>query len=225
MAAKRPELLAGERKEGETDRAVQACNDYLRMGPGRSLSKLIKKGTKRNQKEPITDSESTLKKWSADFDWQSRSSAYDAKSDAEKTQKRRLVMEQGLALDYERVTKLKRLARFLELQIFVSDSDASTDNDSSDTEYPHVWLQDVKQIGSGDSAERVDLVRFNAAILAEYRAALDDIAAETGGRAKKIDHTIKNIDYGKLSVEQLIRIKNGESELDVILSEYISSEG
>lgn len=34
------ELLAGERKENETDKAVIACNDYLRLSVGRSLEKL-----------------------------------------------------------------------------------------------------------------------------------------------------------------------------------------
>ena len=43
------QLLAGERCEGESDRAVVACNDYLRLGPGRSLRKLLKKPGKTRQ--------------------------------------------------------------------------------------------------------------------------------------------------------------------------------
>lgn len=33
------ELLAGQRQPGEKGRAMSACNDYLLMGPGRSLRK------------------------------------------------------------------------------------------------------------------------------------------------------------------------------------------
>jgi hypothetical protein len=40
----------------------------------------------------------------------------------------------------------------------------------------------VKQIGGGQYAERVDIERFNAPLISEYRGILDDIARETGGR-------------------------------------------
>lgn len=216
---KRPELLAGERKPSETDRAVQACNDYLRMGAGRSLRKLLQKYGKTRRNTTPTDSFDTLANWSSSFEWQLRAAAYDAETEAAKNEKRRQVMEQGLALDFERVTKLKRLARFLEGQIFAS-SQEDDGTDASGTEYPNVWLKDVKQIGSGEDAERVDLVRFNASILAEYRAALADLAAETGGRKQKVDHLIANIDYSRLSDHQLQRIAAGEDPIQVIISGY-----
>ncbi len=43
-----------------------------------------------------------------------------------------------------------------------------------------IWLPDVKSIGTGPTAERVDLVQFNAPLIRELRACLDDIAAELG---------------------------------------------
>lgn len=236
---KRPSLLAGERKDNESDRAAQACNDYLRLGPARSLSKLVQKYAKRNQKEPATDSESTLKKWSAEFEWQLRASAYDAELEAEKNEKRRQVFEQGLALDYERVTKLKRLASFLEKQIldeiqaptYASAEDAIDAALSGNAPYApppgfenyKVWLPDVKQIGSGEDAERVDIVRFNAALISEFRAALDDLAKETGGRRQKVDHLISNLDYRRLTDDQIDRIDAGEDPVKVILSAYTSA--
>lgn len=222
---KRPELLAGEYKDNETPRAVQACNDYLRMGPGRSLSKLLAKYARNHKKTQPTESFDTLKGWSADYDWQLRAAAYDAETEVAKNEKRRQVMEQGLALDFERVTKLKRLARFLEGQIFAKQhgDDQSGDEDGvTGAQYPHVWLKDVKQIGSGEDAERVDLVRFNAAILAEYRAALADLAAETGGRKQKSE--VLNIDLSKLSDDQLARIAAGEDPMRVVLSAFTVSD-
>lgn len=235
MAGKRPALLAGERQEHETDRAVQACNDYLRLGPGRSLSKLLGKYAKSHRKTQPTASFDTLKGWSSDYGWPARASAYDADLEVAKNEKRRQVMEQGLALDYERVTKLKRLARFLEEQLFAkgdATDRANGTNGANTTDridgqaYPNLWLADVKQIGGGEYAERVDLVRFNAPLLTEYRAVLDDLAKETGGRRQRVDHAVANIDYSKLSDEQLRRIADGEDVMQVILSGYvITSQG
>lgn len=237
--AKRPELLAGERKDNETDRAVQACNAYLRMGAGRSLSKLIKKPTKANQSQPATESIATLKEWSTTFDWQLRASAYDSELEQAKNEKRKQVIEQGLALDHERVTKLKRLARFLEEQIYdeTPEPEAMTTEELIGAnlagnaprvvpvgfEQYKVWLPDVKQVGSGEKAERVDIVKFNAALISEYRSTLADLAAETGGRRQKVDHTFRNFDYSKLSEDQLRRIASGEDEVEVILSGYTSN--
>lgn len=170
-------LLIGERYEGESDKAVVACNDFLRFGPGRSLPLLVQKyGDMRRSAVP-TQSLDTLQAWSRRFSWSMRAAQFDAEWEAIKDEERRKVMEHGLAQDYERVRKLLRLADFIEGQLFECDTD---DN------YPNVWLPDVKQIGTGDSAERVDLVRFNAPIIAEFRAVLDDIAKETGGRVKRL---------------------------------------
>lgn len=223
MAEKRPTLLAGERKENETDRAVQACNDYVRMGPGRSLRKLLAKYHNTRRTTTPTDSFDTLANWSSSFDWPARASAHDAELESAKNEKRRQVMEQGLALDHERVTKLKRLAKFLEEQIFFQGEEEFADSNDPAIAYPHVWVPDVKQIGAGEDKERVDIVRFNASLLAEYRAALADLAAETGGRRQRIDHAVANIDYSKLSDEQLRRIADGEDVMQVILSGYVAA--
>lgn len=224
---KRPSLLAGERKDNESDRAVQACNDYLRMGPARSLPKLQAKYTKSHKTTQPTESLDTIKRWSTEFDWQLRASAYDAELEAEKNEKRRQVFEQGLALDYERVTKLKRLASFLEKQI-LDEIDAALSVNAPYSPPPgfenyKVWLPDVKQIGSGEDAERVDIVRFNAALISEFRAALDDLAKETGGRRQKVDHLISNLDYRRLTDDQIDRIDAGEDPVKVILSAYTSA--
>lgn len=182
-------LLAGEPKPNETVRAIQACNDYLRMGPGRSLGKLLAKYAKTNKNQPPTDSIATLKEWSAAFDWQERVAAYDADRDTEKTEKRRREFETGLAQDVERIRKLKRLARFLEDQIYEEDDpnavvivgsseSGATEVAISSSPYPNVWLRDAKTVAK----KRVDIFRFNSAIISEYRGVLDDLAKETGGR-------------------------------------------
>jgi hypothetical protein len=173
-------LLAGERQRGESSKAAQACNDYLRLGPGRSLHDLWRVYAKVDQSQPPTRSLGTIKSWSARYGWQSRAADYDAKLEEEKNARAEKIMQSGLALEHERVDNLKDLAIFLWGEITTKGEDDS---------YPNVWLPDVKQIGSGVHAERVDIERFNSPLISEFRATLDDLAKETGGRKQRHEHT------------------------------------
>jgi hypothetical protein len=78
------ELLYGERQKRETERAVIACNDWLLMGPGRSLRKLWETYTKINtgqQIQPPTRSYTTLRTWASRYDWPTRARLYDAEQE------------------------------------------------------------------------------------------------------------------------------------------------
>ena len=169
-------LLAGEREPRETSRAVQACNDFLRMGPGRSIAELHRSYIDLDRNSTPTRSKGTLLAWSSRYDWFERAIEYDTRLEEEKTRRAQEIMATGLALEHERVEKLKRLAGFLE-------EEAQKQNEEG--AHYNVWLPDVKQIGGGEDAERVDIVRFNAAIISEYRGILDDLAKETGGRKQR----------------------------------------
>jgi len=180
-ATRRPPLLAGVPLNNESSRAIQACNDFLRLGPGRSLAALAAGYRETPNKSTATRSEHTLYKWSAAYGWGERAAAYDLEvTEAAKNARRASVLEAGLALDYERVAKLQTLAAFLEAQIYEQGAGGV---------YHNVWVPDVKAIGSGPWAERVDLERFNGDLLAQYRGVLDDLAQETGGRVSRQEIT------------------------------------
>lgn len=179
------EPLAGQRQSGERLTAVQACNDWLRLGRGRSLPGLLETYTTLLQDTPPTRSIDTLKRWSSRYSWQERAEEYDALLEQQKNERRQQVMESGLALDFERTDELKKLAHFLIEQIY----EQGEPDEEGNRPYHNVWLPDVRQIGSGENAERVDIERFNAAIISELRSALDDLAKETGGRVKGVDIT------------------------------------
>lgn len=244
-----------------------ACNDYLRMGPGRSLRLLMAAYDKSARTDTPTTSLGTLGKWSTAYRWQERAELYDAALEAEKTaaekarqqaiaERRKAVMEDGVAFDFERVALLKKHAEFLEEQIFyqpqvqLDDPDlarrlgiaslldladethdpddldaiarrivAKLDPNDPKAKYPHIWAQDVKGLAGGKTYE---VVRFNAALLSELRATLADIAAETGGRRTRT--ITENIDYGKLTDDQLQRVAAGEDPIQVILSDYASRQ-
>ncbi len=174
--------LVGERQSGETDNAVIACNDWLRLGPGRSLPALNKKYTEFNQLEPPTSSEGTLKHWSSKFGWAKRAAEFDGQWEDIKNAERAAELNFGLSLDYERIRKLKRLSDLLESQIYeLSEKDPLTGKQSR----INLWVPDVKVVGAGDAAEVVDIERFNAALLREYRETLNDLAKEVGGRVQR----------------------------------------
>lgn len=188
------QLITGQRHDNESDKAVIACNDYLRMGAGRSLQNLVDQykngigsGSDRDGKPP-TKRATTLREWSANFSWQDRAKAYDAQLEQEKNDalaaRRREVFEEGLALDFERVIKLKDLAKDLEDQIKEVDEDHPHKR-------PNVWVRDVKQIGGGEFAQEVEIYRYNSALISDYRGVLDDLAKETGGRKQKQEHVHK----------------------------------
>lgn len=198
------EPLAGQRQSGESNRAVQACNDFLRMGPGRSLTALMGK-YRESQENSVTQSLNTLMKWSADYGWSERAAEYDKQTEATKNTRAKETMQSGLALDFERVDKLKRMADFLEAQIYEQGVTGT---------YHNVWMPDVKQIGSGEFAERVDIERFNAAIFEQYRGVLEDLAKETGGRAQRNQNI--NIDLANLTDTQLQRLARGEDLYHVL---------
>lgn len=197
------ELLAGQRKQGETAKAIQACNDYLRMGPGRSLQKLHQIYTESTPEQPSTKDLRTLKEWSRRYDWQSRSALYDTAIDEQKTALAQDAMQTGLAATYERVLILKRLAATLSAEIWQRDGSLVPGN---------VWLKGAKQIGAGPLAERVDLIRFNAPLIEQFRGVLDDLARETGGRKQQLEHSgpgggpIRTEDVRLTDEERLARI-------------------
>lgn len=196
---KRVTLLSGQAQNGESKNAIIACNDWLRMGAGRSLVALVQKYTEAHRDAPPTKSIDTIKKWSQEYAWQERADAYDAAIEDAKDARRREIMESGLALDYERVVELKRMAAFLSEQIY---------EQGESGEYYNVWNPDVKQIGSGEFAERVDIERFNGEIFSQLRGTLDDLAKETGGRKQKTELTGAN--GGNIKVEDVSRLSDDE---------------
>ena len=165
-------LLIGEAQSKESSKAIQACNDYLRMGAGRSLAKLHSYYAENNHNTPPTSVLGTLKHWSSKYTWVSRAEQWDAQTEERKTVEYDLAMKNGLALDYERVNSLKRLALFLEGEIY---------EQGADGRYHNVWLPDVKAV----DGIKYDIERFNGSIFTQYRGTLDDLAKETGGRIAK----------------------------------------
>lgn len=154
-------------RDNESSKAYAAFCVYRDLGPDRSLDKVVQKLAKSVQ---------LFKRWSSQHNWVERARAWDEEQDrlvaiARKAEIAR-IMSEGFANVHTRVKYLNELA---ERQW----------RDMQDEE--RVWLPDVKQIGGGQFAERVDIIRYNAALDEQFRATLDDIASELSQRVKKTD--------------------------------------
>lgn len=166
--------LSGERQSGETDKQVLACNDYLRMGPSRSIAALASHYQQNPDLAPSTVLE-TLYSWSSQRDWDERAEAFDAEWDAKRQAQFELVMEHDLALPQNRVQELRQLAGLLKEELYFRNHEG---------ELVNLWVADYKTLGG---KEFVDIVRYNSPLVRDYLKALDDLAAETGGRVKGVD--------------------------------------
>lgn len=201
------EPATSEKGQIENKRANQALRDYAYLGTSRSFEKLrghYTGGAPGTLRPCPTKSSNTMKKWSLAFAWVERVNRWDelerARAQANYEARRAEIMQTGLALDYERVVKLKRVCEQLDGYLAQSEK---------------VWLPDVKSIRVGSSLEatpdgktreigeyeRVELVHFNSALFSQLLAALEALAAETGGRIKRSELTGK--DGGPLSLTEI----------------------
>jgi hypothetical protein len=180
-----------QRLSGESARAYAAYECYREFGPERSQEKVSQKLAKSRQ---------IISRWSAQYRWVNRAAEWDKeqerlREDARKAEIER-IMSEGYAATHNRVKDLNKLARkqWKDLQ-----------------KKELVWLPDVKSIGSGEFAERVDLIRYNAALSEQFRASLDDIAKEVGGRVKKIDGKLEITDPYSEAIKAARAIRNLDS--------------
>lgn len=192
----------------ETPRAAQAWADYLALGPERSLEKLAAFYQTRTKPVPV----STLKLWSTHFDWQGRLkdiAEREAKAAEEREAAyRRSIMEEGYGLAHERVKALKTLAGKLFDELTTEEAapanlwTANAYDDGQPVQTRNrLWVRDVKQIGSGEGAQRVDIERFNGTEVEQFRGLLDDIAKEVGDRKQRTHTELTGKDGGPIAHE------------------------
>lgn len=198
------ELIAGEKVKGETSRAIAACNDWLRMGRGRSYAELAK--TYKNLQKPTkppTKKEQTIREWATKYNWKERAALYDDTWEKRANAERERVFEHALANDFGRVEALLELAETLRGELYEKNKNGVLYN---------IWQPDPKRVGD----EVYDLEKFNGQLIREYRATLDDIAKEVGGRIHKQEVSNVSVDYSTLSDEQLERLADGEDLTSVL---------
>lgn len=184
--------LAGQRQQGETADAVKACNDYLRMQPRslRRLAAVYADTTGGN----AAGRQRQLEQWSALYAWVARAEAYDVERERYKTARANAILDAGIARTENRVLQLDRVNRLLMEQL---DQGA-------------LWLEDFKSVGSGDRQQVLQILKYNSALIRDVLKTLEDAAAETGGRAHKVDMTVTGLAGALASVPNFGAVGDAE---------------
>ena len=194
-------LLAGNRVKGEREDQIGACNDYLRLGPGRSIAKLLDRYQQETKTIPPSKRLATLKSWSSKYNWVERAERYDAAQDLKKSAEISRLRNKGLAADYERIRELTWLAD--ELRADLEEG---------------LYADDIKIAATGDT---VEVQVFKNAQVNQFRQVLNDIAKEVGGRA----NMNMDIDLDLLTDHQLDRYIAGEPLINVLLDQAGATTG
>jgi hypothetical protein len=174
------ESNAWDKQSGESDLWYRRFAKFRLMEPVRKIAFVFQEeqaeGSRGKQRtEPPGAWYEIAKQWR----WEERAAAWDAFQDDQIEKQiiteRKKILRSRYALIHKRVELLDRkIQQLVEI----------TDRDDG------IWLLDVKSVGTGPTAERVDLVQFNADAFRELREYLGDIAAELGERVKKTDATV-----------------------------------
>lgn len=177
-----------DRQEGESLLWFRRFTKYRLMVPVHSLPEVWREEEPtKNHEKPREDPPGDWYRIAKQWHWEERAAAWDAYQDEQLEKQilaeRKKVLKSHYALMHKRVQELDELATLLRREIH---------------EQKKYYLTDVKQIGYGESAERVDLEVFNDKLISEFRATLTDIAAEMGERVK----TTKQEHSGSLEVLQ-----------------------
>ncbi|MGE4535422.1 hypothetical protein [Halomonas sp.] len=171
----------------ETPRAQAAFNDYLAMGPNRSLEKLLALYREQSGSENSVPTlrMSTLTGWSVAHAWQQRLADI---AEAE----RQAIVTQGIADKVERVKRQNdrwdRIQRLLDAR-----AEANADLPGGDT---GLVVREVTYLPGGATRERHE---FDAAVLRELRELEKHTAQELGQWTEKKELTGK--DGGPLEVK------------------------
>jgi hypothetical protein len=170
-----------DRMEGESLTWYNRFTKFRLMFPKRSVAAVFHEEHPQTALSLVKSRQKVSGDWyeiAEQWKWEERSEAFDASLVAEEEKIRQRVIHSGWALDYERILTLTETAKKLEVML---------------SEKSSIWVADVKSVGTGPDAERVDLVQFNDALFKEFREYMADIAEEVGGRVKKKDIAITSL--------------------------------
>jgi hypothetical protein len=155
---------------------------FLRLGTKRSVNGARSKALKKSQENSRANAGPEWYEAAKEWRWEERARAYDdlvrAEEDRVIAEEREKVLRSGFALQHKRIQALQKLTdKLIEM----------TDDEEK------IWMPDVKSVGTGPTAERVDLLQFNAPLFTLIDKYLGSIASEMGERVKKKDVTLTEL--------------------------------
>lgn len=196
-----------EQQDGEPNIWYDRFFKYCQLGSKRSLAAVYRKErrksiARKSAKKSVRNSgvPGAWQDAKTQWQWETRATAWDADQRvqlaAEYERRKAEILSSGLALNFERIEKLDKLADLLWRELNTTDKR---------------WLPDVKQIGQGEQAERVDLVRFNSGLIQQFRETLEDIAAEMGQRVRGLNVT-GNMSVTNVNADDMAKARDSAAD-------------
>lgn len=198
--------------ENEPSTANRALRDYAHMGYSRSLRRLHDKYLQ--EETPPTDSYGTIASWSSSFDWQDRVAAYD---NLEREREEKVWRERRDELRNKEWKNFYRLQEIIselleEVPKFIKRREKIVDKGT-----PTIMDSNGILVKKGEPEKKVIILSIDAPSIIRFIRTASDI----GRRAAEMDQSymaklINEINFEKLTPEQIARIAEGEHILDVL---------
>ena len=168
--------------EGEPDLWYGRFRVYLLMGSRRSVGAVYRKEYHVKARQTTLKISGDWYEAAKQWNWLERARDYDEFQRAEEdriiAEEKEKVLRSGFALMHKRIKELDRLSR----KLIQMEKDESK-----------VWIPEIRTIGSGDNAQHIEKLVFNAPLYQTIDKLFDSIAKETGERVKKKDITVTEI--------------------------------
>lgn len=197
--------------EGESTAASRALTDYATMGFRRSLERLFNKY--EDMEDPPITNKSTLSGYCMKYDWVDRAKRFDElqrERDESTWRERRDQIREKEWDNFYRLQEivsdiLDDMPKFVHRQEKVVDKGSATVVDAQG-----------RMIHEGRPKERVIVLSMDVNAAIKFIRTASDIGRRAAEMDKTMPNLLKEIDFAKLSPEQIERVAEGEHLLDVL---------
>jgi hypothetical protein len=148
-----------------------------------------------------------MERWSSQWNWAARSRAWDAEKARVETEAEKAEIKRVMALRYSTMQ-----GRLDELNAMAEKFSEWFKDETK------VWLEETEEIQTDNATILKHKIRFNAALIDQFRGAMDDSAKETGGRIRKSELRVTELPKQYIGMDFLEEIdleeENGDGDSD-----------
>lgn len=188
-----PTTLPWERQPGEPQRWWMRFHDFMMLGPTRSLIATMRLNKKRSGARGYWSNKAIQ------WDWRRRAELYDQHMAEVEEQMRFDTMHAGLALDWQRVQTLRKIA----------DGEAE------------ILLETQAEVRRDKMGVNESLTKRYTAMAGSLAKNLEAIAQETGGRVKRVSVRKELRDYAV----ELARTQGYDEKVAIEIADMMALEG
>ena len=198
---------------GEPSTSNSALHDYARLGYSRSMAKLHRRYEEMEDTPPTTYL-ATIMDWSKSFDWQDRVKRWEEIEHQRDELLWRERRDNIRKLEWDNYDRLQKIAAQIleDMPTFISRKERVVEEGKA-----RVVDAQGRTMHEGSPEKKVIILSYDAATALR----LIKMASDLGRRAAEMDQSfmaklINDIDFSKLTPEQITRVAEGEHILDIL---------